>query len=289
MGAGKWLILLAGGLVLLFLGFRLGRGSRPSVPAEVGASVAAAGSAAADRLGAEPDRALAIGNDAPRVADDVRIAIVIDDLGRSLSTLRELQALAVELTYSVLPYETRTREVVAHLRQGRLEILCHLPMEALGLADPGPGALTRAMSPRELRQATRAALNAVPGSLGVNNHMGSFLSADRAAMTAILGVLGNRNLYFLDSRTSPDTVGYTIARELGLPATERQVFLDGDRDPAAITEQFHRLVTLAGERGSAVAIGHPYPETLDILRREIPRAVDAGVRFVRLSELVDDA
>ena len=284
MGAGKWLILVAGGLVLVFLGYQLGRGGRPTVPPDVGTPSSEPGSGpwqgSPDSLDAALDPSLGAGADAPRVA------VVIDDLGRSVATLIELEALAVELSYSVLPYETRTQEVVAHLRRGGLEIICHLPMEALGSANPGPGALTRAMSRGELVQATRAALDAVPGSVGANNHMGSFLSADRFAMTAILGVLESRGLYFLDSRTSPDTVGFAIAHERGLPAAERQVFLDGDRETAAISEQFHRLLELAGDSGSAVAIGHPYPETLEVLRQEIPRAVAEGVRFVRLSDLI---
>ncbi|MCH7937557.1 MAG: divergent polysaccharide deacetylase family protein [Proteobacteria bacterium] len=218
-----------------------------------------------------------------------RIAIVIDDLGRNIAVLDELESLGVTLSYSVLPFESHTAAVVAHLRRRRQEILCHLPMEALGLANPGPGALLRSMSDRELLRNLRDALDAVPGATGVNNHMGSVFSADRPAMSIVLEVLRQRQLYFLDSRTSPETVGFAMARELGLPAAERQVFLDRERDAAAIEEQFGRLLEAATEEGVAVAIGHPYPETLQVLRREIPRAVAGGFRFVRVSEVLQDS
>lgn len=221
--------------------------------------------------------------------DGARVAVVIDDLGRSLEDLRTLDALGVPLTYAVLPFESQTAAVTAELRRRRREILLHLPMEPANGANPGPGALTRAMDRKTLERATRAALAAVPGAVGVNNHMGSGLSADAAAMHAVLGVLARRDLFFLDSRTSADTVAYRVAGTLGIPAAERQVFLDRDPDPEAIAYQFRRLLALSRERGSAIAIGHPYPETLAVLSREVPRAVEMGYEMVPVSFLVQRA
>lgn len=215
-----------------------------------------------------------------------RVAVVIDDLGRSLADLDTLDALGVTLTWAVLPFETRTPEVVAELRRREREVLLHLPMEPANGADPGPGALTRGMGRRELVRATREALAAVPGAVGVNNHMGSGLSADPRAMRTVLGELAKRGLYFLDSRTTVDTVGYRVATSLGIPAAERQVFLDREPTPEEITHQFRRLLALARERGSAIAIGHPYPETLEVLAREIPVAVERGYDFVPVSFLL---
>lgn len=222
----------------------------------------------------------------PRPARGARVSLVIDDLGRSLEHVRALGRLGVPVTYAVLPFETRTPEVVAALARQDREILLHLPMEPKNGADPGPGALTAAMSDRELERATRSALEAVPGAVGVNNHMGSGLSADRRAMRTVLGVLAQRGLFFLDSRTTAETVAYLEATDLGIPAAERQVFLDREVDEEEITRQFHRLLGEARERGSAIAIGHPYPETLEVLRREVPRAVDLGYEFVPVSFLL---
>ena len=216
-----------------------------------------------------------------------RIAIIIDDLGRSLRDLEVLESLGVPLTYSVLPFETKTAEVVAALRRRGAEMLCHLPMEAKGGADPGPGALLGGMSKRELRAATRRALDAVPGAVGVNNHMGSAIAGRREAIEPVLEVLVSQGLFFIDSRTSIDTVAYAVARELGLPSAERQVFLDNDRDPAAIRAQFHRLLEIARARGEAIAIGHPYAETLGILAEELPALHDAGIEVVAASALLE--
>jgi len=244
--------------------------------------------AAAASLAAPPQAPLeVVRQPPPAAAERPRIALVIDDLGRSLRDVEALAALDIDITYAVLPFETRTREVVADLSGRGVEYICHMPMQPRGGANPGPGALTLAMSPAELRQAARQALAAVPGARGVNNHMGSSISAERQAISQVLAVVSEAGLYYLDSRTSADTLGYSVARQLGVPAGERQVFLDTERDPRFIEQQFERLLRLARQRGGVIAIAHPYRETLEILAREVPRARAAGLEFVRLSELLD--
>lgn len=218
-----------------------------------------------------------------------RIALVIDDLGRSVADIERLSTLGVPLSYSVLPFESHTPEVVAALEQRGAEVLCHLPMEPDGGANPGPGALTAGMPAAELTAAAGRALDAVTGAVGVNNHMGSRTSADPQAMRAILQVVAGRQLFFLDSRTSAASVGYRLAREMGLPAAERQVFLDPERREEAIRAQFERLLGLARERGAAIAIGHPYLETFAVLQAELPKARAAGFEVVPVSYLLESA
>ncbi len=223
----------------------------------------------------------------PPPGDGAVVALVIDDLGRSVGDVARLAALGVPVTYAVLPFESRTSEVAGELRRLGAELILHLPMEPSTGADPGPGALRRSMSPAELAGATRAALDAVPGAVGVNNHMGSSLSADRPSMDAVLREIGRRGLYFLDSRTSAESVGYRAARDLEIPAAERQVFLDPDPRAEAVRYQFRRLLDVARERGAAIAIGHPHAETLRVLEEEVPLARERGYRFVPVSYLLD--
>lgn len=221
-----------------------------------------------------------------------RVAIVIDDLGRDAAAIEKLQAVLAragnaQLSWAVLPYESRTAEVVEALRLHGAEVLLHLPMDPEGAADPGPGALTTRMSKAELAAATAAALAAVPGASGVNNHMGSKLSSDRAAMAAILGEVRREGRYYLDSRTSAASVGFEVARELGIAAANRDIFLDDVAERGAITVQFAKLLARARERGAAIAIAHPHAETLAVLEQEIPRAVEAGFEFVPVSYLLE--
>ena len=243
-----------------------------------GAGRAASGSGSTART--------ALDNPGP-AAGPARVALVIDDLGRSLEELDDLHRLGVPITYAVLPFESQTPEVVAALRRRHDEILCHLPMEPKSGGNPGPGALREGMSPQQLRQSTLAAIAAVPGAVGVNNHMGSALSADPSSMSTILGVLAERGLFFLDSRTSAQSVGFRVATSLGVPAAERQVFLDDDPRPEAVAAEFQHLLDLARTRGGAIAIGHPHSATLATLAAEVPRAQALGYRFVQVSALLD--
>jgi polysaccharide deacetylase 2 family uncharacterized protein YibQ len=219
-------------------------------------------------------------------AHGIRIAVVIDDLGHDVAELRPLEGLGVPVTYSVLPYEDQTPQVVAELRRRKAEILLHLPMQPKNGENPGPGALLEGMSDGELKQKTEAALAVVPGAVGVNNHMGSLLSSETGPMTTVLEVLADRGLFFLDSRTSAESVGYKVAIGMGIPAAERQVFLDGEATPEAIHEQFQRLLAIARTKGAAIAIGHPHPETLAALTREVPKAKAEGFEFVPVSYLL---
>jgi polysaccharide deacetylase 2 family uncharacterized protein YibQ len=217
----------------------------------------------------------------------VRIALVIDDLGRSVEDVETLGRLGIPITYAVLPFESETPAVVAAIHHLHAEILCHLPMQPVNGQNPGPGALLYGMDREALQKATSAALAAVPGAVGVNNHMGSRLSADERSMRAVLGVLRDRGLFFLDSRTSPESVGYREAAKMGVPAAERQVFLDSDMRPRMVREQFLRTLEVAKKRGSAIAIGHPHPATLAMLAAEVPRARAEGYEFVAVSRLLD--
>ncbi len=293
-----WPRFLGTALVFLAVGFLLGRAGDLRLPSwlhlldgrqatEAGARRPVAGPGGgglrqAPRTARPPGPELVR---APR-GDGARVAIVIDDLGRSLEELKRLRALGVALTYSVLPFESRTPEIVAALRARGAEILCHLPMEPRNGADPGPGALTRQMSHRQLAAATRAALAQVGGAVGANNHMGSEISRDRRAMKTILQVLKRRELFFLDSRTGADSLGYRTALDLGLAAAERNIFLDNDRASSAVRAQFEELLVMARRRGHAIAIGHPYPVTLEVLSGEVPGAVARGYEFVVLSRLL---
>ena len=221
------------------------------------------------------------------VTGDPRIALVIDDLGRSVQDVRRLSRLGVPVTYAVLPFETLTPEVVAEVRRLGGELVLHLPMEGRDGANPGPGALRVGMPAGELVAATRAALEAVPGAVGVNNHMGSVLSADASSMRAVLREIAGDGVYFLDSRTTAESVAYPAARELGIAAAERDVFLDGELTEEAVREQFRRLLDVARDEGSGIAIGHPHEVTLGVLEEEVPRAEAAGFRFVEVSALLD--
>ncbi|HLF57221.1 MAG TPA: divergent polysaccharide deacetylase family protein [Thermoanaerobaculia bacterium] len=219
--------------------------------------------------------------------ESARIAIVIDDLGRSLAEVDRLEALGVPLSYAVLPFEPRTREIVQRLRGRRAEILCHLPMAARDGENAGPGAISAELPVRRIKRLTEAALDAVTGAVGVNNHMGSQVTADADAMRAILEVVGKRRLFFLDSRTTAESRAFELARAAGIPAARRTVFLDAEPGVEPVAEAFAELLAIARRDGAAIGIGHPRRTTFELLEREVPAALAAGFEFVPVSYLLE--
>lgn len=215
------------------------------------------------------------------------LSIVVDDLGLNGPATRRAIRLPGPLTLAFLPYGESTPELAREARSAGHEVFLHLAMEPSGGEDPGPMALLSELGADELRRRLHWALGRVPGAAGVNNHMGSRLTADPRAMTIVMGELARLGLPFLDSMTTGASVAAKVALAGGVPATARDVFLDNDPAPAAILAQLERAERLARRTGSAVAIGHPYPSTLQVLADWLPRAVARGIRLVPATAMIE--
>lgn len=215
-----------------------------------------------------------------------RVAIVIDDCGNNYGRDRGFVESEHALTLAVLPHLPYTDRVAAEAGARGKCVILHLPMETSSGKDPGPGTLRAEMGDDELARVARDDFEAVPGIVGFNNHEGSRGSADGRLVAAALAEARERGLFVLDSRTTTATVLAAEAADLGLPVRSRDVFLDNEDDVDRILAQLDRLQQVALERGTAVAIGHPRPATLEALRRGLPRLVQAGIGIVPLSDLM---
>jgi polysaccharide deacetylase 2 family uncharacterized protein YibQ len=216
-----------------------------------------------------------------------RLAIVLDDAGSSEEVIGEVERLPRAVAVAVLPNAPFSAQVARALgAQGR-EILLHMPMQPLTDHGPGPGsgAVEVGLSPDAIRSRVEEALRVVSDARGVNNHMGSRATADVTTMRDVMAVLKGRGLFFLDSRTTSDTVAERVARESGVPALHRDVFLDVVIEPDAIRRALEHAVARARSQGSALAIGHVHPLTIQLLAAELPRLA-SEVRLVRPSQLL---
>jgi polysaccharide deacetylase 2 family uncharacterized protein YibQ len=216
-----------------------------------------------------------------------KIAIIIDDLGYDSNIAFSFTKLDLLLSYSVLPSAPFSGIVAREANKEGCEILLHLPMEPKKYpsVNPGPGALLLSMDAEEIRRILDQDLKEIPEARGVSNHMGSSFTEDHEKMLIVLTELKKKNLYFIDSRTSSNSVGFSMARKIGLLAAKRSVFLDNDPGPRAIRMQMERLLNMAKHRGTAIGIGHPYKETLKILKKYYS-ILKTEYRLVRVSELV---
>jgi hypothetical protein len=216
-----------------------------------------------------------------------RVAIIIDDLGYDRHLAEKLIQLKAPLTLAILPFSPH-RETISRLAEAhQLETLLHLPMEPMEYPDinPGPGALLAGMSADDLLRTLEANLDALPGIKGVNNHMGSRLTAQSEAMYQVFSVLKKRGLFFVDSRTTETSICRPSARLLQLPFAQRDVFLDHSTDPVSIRRQVRLLLRIAYRKGEAVGIGHPNPATLAVLRETLPELREQ-LEIVPVSQLV---
>jgi polysaccharide deacetylase 2 family uncharacterized protein YibQ len=218
------------------------------------------------------------------------LSLVIDDLGYSYENGKAAIELDGNHTYAILPGTAYGEKLAKHAHSLNKEVILHMPMQSISSAAAHePMALNEAMNEDELSGNVHSLLDLIPFIRGVNNHMGSHLTEFdffmRPVMDSIRGY--NPSLYFLDSRTSPRSVAYAQARDAGLNTISRDVFLDNEPNRAAIRLQYNIWLTRARERGSAIAIGHPYEHTLDVLQQNLAGA-HAEFNFMRISELIDE-
>lgn len=200
------------------------------------------------------------------------VAIIIDDLGYDNNLAKNYLELGIPFTFSVLPFSPFQKSIAKEAHEKGIEIMLHLPMEAdeHSQVSPGPGALLTDMSPDKLIEQLNNDIDDIPFIKGVNNHMGSKMTAIDTQMYQIFTVLKKRGLYFVDSRTTAMTICGPSARLLKVPFAERDVFLDHRQDPDFIRNQIKLLVKIADKNGEAVGIIHPHHETYMVIREMLP-------------------
>lgn len=220
-------------------------------------------------------------------AGSARLAILLDDLGNDRKAAEAIFALHVPMTVSVLPSHEYSKEIAAAAKSHGCEVMLHLPMQSVANETPEGEELKPGLSPAEVEEMVNRMLEAVPQADGVNNHQGSQATANAALMSELMPVLRDAGVFYVDSRTTAATVAYDTAKQDGVKAAFRNVpFLDDVRDKTAVKRQLQIALRGAKEKGEAIAIGHPHPETLEALREMLPEAKKQGVRLVLVSDVV---
>ena len=224
-----------------------------------------------------------------RGQDKPRIAIVIDDVGPDFRAAKEAIGMPQFVSLSFLPYAEHLPQLAAAAKEAGHEIMVHMPMEPDDVQNnnPGPGVLLTAQTTDEIKERLDKALSSFSGYVGVNNHMGSRFTANRAGMSIVLNELRRRNLFFLDSRTTPESTAADLAARLSLRFVGRDVFLDNEISTAAVTKQLEQLERIAKRNGSAVAIGHPHKETFSAIKAWVSQARADGFDLVPVSRLAE--
>ena len=216
-----------------------------------------------------------------------RLAIILDDLGADRAAADAIFALGYPLTVSVLPNRPHSVDIAEEARRRGYQVMLHLPMQSVGDGRAESQELRPGMRAQDVSALVNQFLQAVPGVAGVNNHQGSQSTADAILMSELMPVLRERNLFYIDSRTTVATVAYDAARRAGVRAGFRNVpFLDDVADVSAVRKQLLQALRGAHEKGEAIAIGHPHRATLAALQNILPQAKPQGIQLVFASDLV---
>ncbi|WP_047603591.1 divergent polysaccharide deacetylase family protein [Pseudomonas putida] len=215
-------------------------------------------------------------------ANKAYMSIIIDDLGQSPERDSRTLALPGPVTMAIMPDTPHATDFARHAHKAGKTVILHMPMDPA----TGPYAWHPGIAIEELARRLDAALVKVPYAAGINNHMGSRMTAQREPMAWLMGELQRRHLFFVDSRTSAATVAAAEAQAHDVAHVSRDVFLDDVRTPEAIDAQLQQGIALARKQGSAVLIGHPYPQTLAVLESQIPRLKQLGIELVTLPQMV---
>lgn len=217
------------------------------------------------------------------------IAIIIDDIGYSYSSGKQVANLHPGLTLSILPDTENAVQLSDYAQNKGREIMLHLPMQSTtGHHASEAATLNLDQSEGEFKASVYDYLSRFPGVSGVNNHMGSLLTRHPGHMGWLMETLNEYpSMYFVDSRTHAATVAAQVAREYAIPSSQRDVFLDNDKESrSAIRQQIRLLGKLATRNDFALGIGHPYRTTISVLREEIPRLLRQGHTIVPVSEYI---
>lgn len=217
-----------------------------------------------------------------------RVAIVIDDLGRDVDVARTLAEIPIPITFSVLPFQNHSGQIIALARAKGREVMLHMPMEPEGYpqVNPGRGALLVSMGSRDIEKNLRMALDETPHVRGINNHMGSRFTEQTEPMAALMKELQRRRLYFLDSATTVRSVAMDAAQSHGVPYLRRDVFLDHVLAESFVRAQIGQLIRRARVQGVALAIGHPHEVTVKVLKEESATFERERIAVVPASQLL---
>jgi uncharacterized protein len=240
-----------------------------------------------------PDRPQKVGEpEVKTIANGVstaRGAIIIDDLGQQVEVAKELLELDTPIAFSILPSMSESGRIARLAAERGRIVMAHIPMETVRIDQMQESLpwLLVGMKATVIERTLDQIFTELPQARGANNHTGSRFTTYRPGMEIVLDYLKQKTLFFVDSRTTTETVGYNIARQKGIPCAERNIFFDDDDHAQAVTLQFDRFIDFAKKNGSVIGIGHPKAETLKILKEYLPKIQQAGVRLVPITEMLN--
>lgn len=217
------------------------------------------------------------------------IGLIIDDFGyRNDDVSKGFLDIPAKLTFAVIPGHEHSRSFSKNAVSAGYEVIVHMPMENIGKTfGEEEFVLMNYFQDNELVRRVKEALGHIPEANGLNNHQGSRATETPRLMRLLAGVLKDENKFFIDSRTTTNTLAEETMRQFDVPTNRRNIFLDNELDEEKIYAQLIQLTDVAERKGIAIGIGHVKPQTLAVLKKHIPELQQKGFKFEFVSKLVN--
>ncbi|MCK4943117.1 MAG: divergent polysaccharide deacetylase family protein [Candidatus Aminicenantes bacterium] len=219
-----------------------------------------------------------------------KVAFIIDDIGNRSGISLDLKKLNIPITASILPESSFAFDEARQIKQYELQAMIHIPMQPKNSKNSSYQGFTIIQTHSdidEMRQIVLKARQIIPHARGVNNHEGSLITSKKGIITKFLRIIKQEGLFFVDSRTTSETVAYDMARELKIQTAFRDIFLDSEKTYPHSMKQIQKLITVALKKGKAIAIGHPFQTTFQAIRDSIKSIRDRGIKIVFVSQILE--
>lgn len=217
------------------------------------------------------------------------LAILIDDAGGSLELAKAFASLDMKISFAVLPYLAKSREVNEYLTSKGHTVILHLPMEGSDTAvnDNTKGLLKTELSKEEMSEIFKNALDNVGSVRGFNNHMGSVFTSSKEAMGTVLSYGKERNLFYVDSRTIASSQGYKTAKEMNIPTAQCVHFLDNSKNVVDIEKELLRAARISQNKKNALVIGHFHKNMVEALANTKETLANSGINLIFVDEILE--
>ncbi len=223
-----------------------------------------------------------------------KMAIIIDDFGQSRKGVKEIMSIQKPLTFAIMPFLDFSKQDAVNAHEKGFEVMVHLPMQSTDsdiAAWLGPQPITLSLTDAEIKRTVLESIDAIPYAAGVNIHMGTMASENERLMSRVMETVKERNLYFIDSKTSSNSICRTAAEKTGIPFAERDIFLENAaKDKLYIENQLEHASRIAVKKGKAVVIGHVGAAggeiTARTIKEMIPVIESKGISLVFASKII---
>ena len=228
-----------------------------------------------------------IRHSAPFPASDPspRLAIIVVDDGSDIGAARSALKLSAPVSLAIAATADSADKTAIAARSADREVLLLLPMQSESHFDITPNPIAINVPRPELQRRMNWNLAQFDGYLGVMNQFGEDTSRDPQTMRAVLEVVQQGGLAYIDALTHPDSLGGAVARRMGVPTGDRTYAVKPGTAPDELRAQLDEAARHAERWGTAI-ISVPADRRLIAALGEWRPADNSGVKITPVSAVI---